>query len=249
MTRLLFKVAPLSKISKFIFDLRESLKEGALKDRAGKPCILIDIPLELKQNLISEKKLTPKLKKEISHVIKNFIGKDKKELKNFAKKIENYWNKNLAKLYFKEIEKTIGEKFDKTYFCYITNTVVSAYFGKNEITLNPNKRLNLSEGSYIIAEELLHLLYWKTWKKIFGKKIDKKIYEGKIWSAWHISEVMPEYLLLENPSFSKFNWNPKRERCYFWIPKLRKILDPLWCNKKDFDTFLIEAHKVCRCLP
>lgn len=251
MPKLIFKLAPPEKIAEFVFELRDSLREGGLDERSGKSCIYLPLPNDLKKELVSQKKLTVESKKKIVAIYKEFAEKDEKAMKDYLKENERYWNNNIKDIYFKEIEKLIGEEFDETYVCYITNAVVGSYFDKNIVVLDYHGELNLSIDSGVIAEELLHLLYWKVWCKAFNKKdYNESIYEGKKWSAWHISELIPQYLLVENNSFEKFGWNNmKRENVYFWIPQLRKILDPLWKNKRNFRNFIIRAHKKLGCLP
>lgn len=243
MSKLIFEIPNTRKVSELIFDLKDENKD--------RRCIFIPLPEDLKQKLISRKRLSKKLRKEIEEKAQDFVEKDRKELLFFIKKIRKVWNK-ISLIYFKEVEKILEEKFAKKYVCYVTNAIIGAYFIKGELkntissgTCRPYDNQALSRAIYTIAEELLHLIYWKKWSKVFNKKYSNKIYEGKKWSSWHISEVVPEYVLKENKTFRKFGWH--KMKGYLFCHRLRKATDPLWKNKKNFSSFLVEAHRVCRC--
>ncbi len=136
----------------------------------------------------------------------------------------------------------------------MTDKVVGAYFGNTEITINYTKDMHVETGSFILAEEILHLVYWQVWKDIYKKNISNideifSIGKGK-WSCWHIAEIIPEYLLVENSIFKKFGWKKQKRYLYYtWIPELRKILNPIWENKKDFRGFIIKTHEKLNCTP
>jgi len=258
MSKIKFEVASSDKIAEFIFDLKDSLEEKALEQRSGSPCIFVSLEPEIKKKLFNTKILTEDIKKGLKEIAEKKLNEKKQDLQKFKKEIENYWI-NVEKIYFNELEKNIPIDFEKEYICYVNNCVVSSYFNNNEISLiyfeefskllkREEKQKLLSEISFIIAEEILHLIYFKYWRKIFGLNINyNEIFDigSDDYSAWHIAEILPEFLLVENPIFTKFGWGKinRAKKGYFWIPKIKEKLDPLWRNKKNFKDFLIKAHK------
>ncbi len=253
MPKVTFKIAPPEKIAEFIFDLKDSLEEGALDDRSGSPCIYVKLPEELRKKLVKSNKLSLDLKEEIINLIHN-SKEDYKNMGSLIIKLKKHWNAKINDLFFSEIKKIIGNSLKETYICYITNKVVGAYFGDIEITISYTKDMNVETGSFILAEEILHLVYWQVWKDIYKKDISNideifSIGKGK-WSCWHIAEIIPEYLLVENSVFKKFGWRKQKRYLYYtWIPELRKILNPIWKNKKDFRDFITKAHEKLGCSP
>jgi len=251
--KIIFKIANKDQIAEFIFDLKDSLESENLSERNYAPCIYIKFPEKLRNKILDSKNLTPKLKEEIENHIE--ISKNNEiEVHSFIKKMREYWGK-VNYLFFSEMKGIIGDYFQKEYICYITDKVVGAYFNKNEITIDYKKDISLEKGSFILAEEILHLIYWELWERIYNKNINENYEEifsikRDKWSCWHIAEIIPEYLLVENEAFNKLGWNRrKRYLGYTWIPELRKILDPIWESKKNFRDFIIKTHLKLNCLP
>lgn len=258
MSKIRFEVASSDKIAEFIFDLKDSLKEEALKQRSGSSCIFVQIEPEIKTELLNAERLTVELKEKLKKIAEKKLNEKEKELKDFKKEVEDYW-REIEENYFEEIQKNIPISLEKEYICYINNCVVSSYFNNNEISLTyfeefsrllkkEEKKKLLSEISFIIAEEVLHLIYFKYWKKIFNLNLTyDKIFDigTDDYSAWHIAEIIPEFLLVQNSHFKKFGWGgiDRSKRGYFWIPKIKEKLGPLWKSKKNFKDFLIKAHR------
>ena len=248
-----FKFHTKQKLAEFVYNLRNSFLKENLSERNNNPCIHINFSKELIKKVLNSKKLNPSLKKIIAKEIK-ISEKEKNNIKKFTKRFELFWNKKINNIFFNEIKKIFGKKYILLeYICYPTNKVTGAYFKKNEITIifqeKPKCKLNKLEfASIVLAEEILHLIYWELWEKIYKKDIQDidEIFaiEGPRWSCWHIAEIMPEYLLIKNSKFKKFNWQKdNRTLGYPWIPKLRKILDPIWEKSKNIEDFIIKAHK------
>lgn len=170
--------------------------------------------------------------------IKKFYSKRKLiELKNF---LSLKWKK-IDKTFWKRIEEitNVPWKFNK-YVCFINNVTIGHYLIPNEIRIS-------EKNPYTIAEELFHLHYWYIWKKLF--KINERHPQklnicGKKWSIWHVSETIVEFVLLKDKILKRF-WKVNREASYPWLPKIRKILYPLWIKRKNFNSFLLDAHKAC----
>ena len=251
--KVFFEVADKGKISEFVFDLKNSLEVKNLSQRNYSSCIHCNFPKILKKKIISYRTIDANLRNEIIKYVD--ISKDEiKKMKFFIFKLEEYWNNLISNLFFLEMQNNIGNFLGKKYICYITNKVVGAYFNDREITIDYKEEMSVEKSSFILAEEILHLIYWQCWKRIYKRNISNidEIFsiKGKKWSCWHIAEIIPEYLLVNNPSFEKFGWDKrKRYLGYTWIPEIRKILDSLWDNKKDFKDFIIKAHIKLKCLP
>lgn len=254
MKKLKFKVHTKEKLAEFIYDLRNSFPKENLSERNNNPCVYMNFSKGLIKEMLNSKKLTPGLKNKIVKEIK--ISKEDKEIiKKFNRELENYWYQKINNRFFNEMNKMFGKKYiQKEYICYPTNKITGSYFGKNEITSvinNKNKNNKLNEIEFacaVIAEEILHLIYWELWEKIYKIKIENIDetfnIQGPKWSCWHIAEIIPEYILVNNPKFEEFNWNKdNRTSGYTWIPKLKKILDPLWEESKDIRDFIIDTHK------
>ncbi len=247
-----FRLHSKEKLAEFVWDLRNSFPKGNLKERNDNPCIYMGFSKNIIKKMLKSKKLNLQLKKEIAQEIK-ISTMEKEEIRDFIKKFREFWTSKVNDVFFKEIKNCFDKKYiQQEYICYPTKKVTGAYFGKNEITVifeYPKSKLNKFEfASVVLAEEILHLVYWELWKKIYRKKIKDidEIFdiEGKKWSCWHVAEVLPEYILIQNKKFRKLNWHKdNRSRGYSWIPSLKKILDPVWKNSKNVEEFIIEAHK------
>ena len=248
MEKVKFKIADKEKIAEFIFDLRNCLDINNLSQRNYSPCIYIKFKKEFAESMINSHELDNSLKEKIISNIK--ISKEEsRKMALFTEQIKGYWDKEISDIFFSNVKETIGKDFiEKEYICYITNKVVGSYFNKSEITIDYNEKMSSKKGAFILAEEIVHLIYWNLWKEIYQKDISDidNIFsiKGDKYSCWHIAEIIPEYILVDNPSFNSFGWNKrKRYLGYPWIIELRKILDPLWENKKSFMDFVINAHK------
>jgi|TARA_B100001971_G_scaffold207554_1_gene227891 hypothetical protein len=251
--RIEFKIHTKQKLAEFVWDLRNSFPKENLSERNNNPCIHMNLSKNLVEKILKSNRLNYNLKKEIIKDIK-ISEKDKKEIKKFIKKFELFWNSKIETIFFSEVKRIFGKKYiRRKYICYPTNKIVGAYFGKNEISIifNSKSKKSLSPqefSSIVLAEEIVHLIYWKLWQEIYNVKINNidEIFdiEGPKWSCWHIAELLPEYLLIENDKFKKFNWD-KDNRCkgYPWIPKFKKILDPVWKESKNIKEFIIKSHK------
>lgn len=248
MEKVEFKLADKEKIAKFIFDLKNCLDINNLSQRNYSPCIYIDFQKEFAEDLINSHELDNSLREKIINSIK--ISKEERsKMIFFIRQIKNYWDKEINDTFFLKVKDIIGKEFtEKKYFCYITNKIVGSYFNKNEITIDYNEEMSVEKGAFILAEEIVHLVYWNLWNEIYKKDISNidNIFsiKGDKYSCWHIAEIIPEYILVDNPSFKSFEWNKKKRYLgYPWITELRKILDPLWKDKKSFRDFVINAHK------
>lgn len=248
-----FKLPSKEKLAEFVYDLRNSFPKENLKDRNNNPCIHINFSDKLIDKMLTSKKLTLQLKKAIAREVKQSKS-NKEDLKQFNKQIQYYWDTNVNELFFNEMIRIFSKKYiQKQYLCYPTNKVTGSYLGKNEISLIYDAKvigvLNQNEfASIVLAEEILHLIYWELWQDLYKIKIHDidEIFalEGPKWSCWHIAELIPEYLLIENTKFRKLNWNKDdRAKGYRWIPQLRKVLDPVWKDSKNIRDFIIKSHK------
>lgn len=237
-----FKLANLNKEAERAYEFKETLKQK-FELRSGSH-FNITLSEELKNKILRANSF-----EDIKNELINFLKTKKPEFdENKLKEINQAW-KEVEKTYFIEVEKITGKKFDfEEYICYLIFSVCGHYEeGSNRIYVDII--LSPKAIAAICAEELLHLHYWKIIEDLF--KIRMKKFYGKFdMKPWQISEVIPEYILVENPTFFKFKWNNwNRKNSYSWITDLRKILDPIWRNRKDFNDFLIKAHKELNCLP
>ncbi len=247
-----FRLHSKEKLAEFVWDLRNSFPKENLKERADNPCIYMSFSKNLIKKMLKSKKLNLQLKKEIAKEIK-LSKNEKEEIINFMRKFTKFWALNVEDLFFTEIKNCFSNKYlQQAYVCYPTKKVCGAYFGKKEITIifkiQKSKLSECEFASVVLAEEILHLVYWELWQKIYKRKIKDidEIFdiEGKKWSCWHIAEVLPEYILIQSKKFRKLNWHKdNRSKGYPWIPSLKRILDPLWKNSENVEEFIIEAHK------
>ncbi|PIN92711.1 hypothetical protein COU61_01300 [Candidatus Pacearchaeota archaeon CG10_big_fil_rev_8_21_14_0_10_35_13] len=245
-----FQVPTPEKVAEFVYSLKESLGETVEDAEENyenqEACIFIPLSKELVRRIIMSKELTDELREEISEIIRPLLNKEKEELDKTLIKIKELWAK-INKSYWKEIEKYFPGLIEESYDAYLTNIVCGAYFDGNEVTIPKYKSVNESLFVYVMAEELLHLAYWKFWEELCGKRKEEFMWNSGIegWNSWNISEAIPEYLLINNPTFKKYGWDKfKRTNSYPWLDKIRPLLDPLWKNKKSFKEFVIKSHKV-----
>lgn len=164
-----------------------------------------------------------------------------KELVKSKSEILQSMADDFSRRFFERIKNILGcEFYYEEFIGNATDISAGSYCDDNQFVVGIREDLDIS--SFVIAEEILHIIYWKYWKDIFGKEIEhpwlieRESKNGL--STWKISETIPEY-------FFDFKNGSGREKSYPWIGEVKKILDPLWEKKKDFREFLIEAHKLC----
>ncbi|MCR4284652.1 MAG: hypothetical protein NUV97_01245 [archaeon] len=245
-----FSIPKPEKAAEFVYSLKENLG-GTLGDAKERyeneaECIFIPLSKSLVERMILSKKLTPKLREELSKIITPILERKKEKLEGMIVKIERLWGE-VGSSYWEEIENYFPGMFEKEYNAYLTNVVCGAYFGKNEVTIPLYKGENEKLFVYVMAEELLHLVYWKFLEKLFGKEKTEFMWKSgkKKWNAWNISEVIPEYILINNPKFQKLGWRKfDRTTHYPWLDDLKEILNPLWEKKTSFKDFVIKSYKV-----
>lgn len=245
-SKVIFKIANEKEIMKFILDLsKEEIK--------NKKFLRLPLKKEIKNKILS-KSLNKKDKEKLEEDIKEFVSKDAEKMIFLLAKIEKHWNNNISNTFFKEMENIMKEKINKKFICYITNIFPGTYFDNYLVTLpyyeHYGGKKEREMESFILAEEILHLIYYDLWKKIFNKKWNLKKIIDELWhinnrKIWKIGEIIPEYLLVQNPKFKIYGWDKiDRVKAYPWIKKFRKISDPLWENKKNFRDFIIRIHEV-----
>jgi len=244
MINVIFKQLNKEKFAEFVFDMKECLPKDAELNRESS-CFSINLSTEVIKEIIAAKTLSEGLKKKIMEVIPN-DPVDREQIMS----IQNFWNENVNELFFEEIEKYMPGCSAQEYMCYVTDKMVGSYFENNgEVVMKYKKGKSNGWLASIVAEEILHLIYWNFWKKTFNieMSLDSRfnIGEGDV-NGWSISETIPEYLLIENPRFRKLGWDKiNRIEGYSWLTKVRKSLDPLWEKSKTFKEFIIEAHDLC----
>lgn len=257
MAKVHFEIPSSEKIAEFVFNLKDTLDESILEQRSGSACIFIEFEPELKRELFYAKKLTPELKEKLIKEIERKMSSQKKEMNKFLNRVKSKWSE-IEEIFFNEMKKFFEFENNRKFYCYINNCVVSSYFDENEISLiyfkEFNKDLNknekgglLVEATFTIAEEILHLLYFDYIRKIFNKNFTfEEIYDlgNDNYSGWHLVELIPEYLLVGNPSFKKFGWNKidRQKQGYFWISKIRKKTDLIF-RKNNFRDFIKKIYE------
>lgn len=257
MVKVHFEIPSFEKIAEFIYDLKDTLDKSTLKQRSSLDCIFVELKPKLKKELFYAKGLTSELKEKLVKEIEKKMNSEKEEMIKFLNQIKSKW-KEIEKTFFNEMKKFFGFGDDKEFYCYINNCIVSSYFGRNEVSLiyfkefdnkieEEKKKKLMIEATSTIAEEILHLLYFDYLRKIFRKNFTfDEVYDmgNENYSGWHLVELMPEYLLTHNPAFKKFGWDKieREKQGYFWIPKIRKKIDPIY-KEKSFKNFIIEIHK------
>lgn len=179
---------------------------------------------------------------DIREKLTRFVEKScDKSLSEKTNKLKEMWAEKEDK-YFNLIRKTFGYEcpYDK-FFGYTNNVLVGSYGDKNDFVIRMEEDWNVP--FYSIMEEIFHIIYWDFWRKVFKNNDTQpwllKKSENAEFSAWEISEVIPEYVF-------DFKGNSGREKFYTWLPRAKKILNNLWNNKKSFADFLIKAHRLKR---
>jgi len=252
MSKVIFKLGDSETIYRFVLDLS---KEEIENEK------IFRLPLndDLKEKLIS-KKLNNKEKNELKDIIALFIEKNAEKMQVFLGEIRQHWDNAVSDIFFKEMEKLFNKKTDDVFTCYLTNILPGIYFDNNMITVpyhdfyENDRKYALSFASFILAEEIVHLIYYGVWQEIFNKNMSiKQIVESWPKSGlkiWRIGEIVPEYIIVENEKFRKFGWDKiNRVKSYPWITDFRKISDGLWKKRKSFVDFVINIHKCCNCTP
>ncbi len=228
MPKLYFNIANHKKSAKIIFDFKESVEEEI---KRGKPFtswspFLLKIPEEIFNLIISKKYLAGNLKNELIKLVR----KKRTNLKPKKHFLEAKWDK-IDNVFWKRVSEITGFQWKhRKYSCFVNDVTVGHYLVPNEIRISEH-------NVYPIAEELFHLHYWDIFKEVFNSKEKYPFTNEK---SWLLSEIIVEYVLLEDPILSKF-WKVKRN--YDFIEKNRRILNPIWKNRKDFPSFLKKAHK------
>ena len=182
------------------------------------------------------------LNKKFDDVKEGLIREIKKyhnieELEKTKNKLEQVWNK-FNDIYFENIKKITGFDFKyNEYIVYFTDIVRGSYEGgTNQVYVDFH--INYERTSFIICEEIFHLHYWEIYKKIVKNTkypwVDKDI--------WEISETIPDFIFL-NQLFNEFEWFEGLHRNYSFISERKKMLQPIWDNKKDFKDFMIKIHE------
>lgn len=220
-----------------IFKFRKNLKSEDQDIRKGSH-FNIEFPKDLKNKIIESKNFGS-IKEEITNFLSNqnhSIDQEK------LLKIEEEWRK-VEDVFFREVKEISEHSIDfNEIICYIICSVCGHYeMGTNKVYVPSN--MGPKSLAAVCAEEILHLHYWIIFKEIFGKRFNSQ-------DQWKISEVIPDYFLIENSAFKGFGWYKwQRNQSYPWLAEIRKVLDPLWQNRKSFRDFLIESHKALNCLP
>lgn len=242
--KVVFKQLNPAKFAELIFDMKGCLSARELNREDS--YFSFNISYELSREIISSEFLTDELKRKIMEVVKDFKPIDK----IIIEKVQKFWDENVNDLFFQEMEKVMPRCSASEYICYVTDKMVGSYFEKNnEAVLKFVKHKDEAWLSSVVAEEILHLIYWNFWKNLFDKNMTLDecfdIGNDRV-NGWSISEVIPDYLLIENKTFEHLCWNKiDRSKGYKWIKSLRKKLNPLWSEKKDFSDFVIRAHSLC----
>jgi|SRR3989344_1564534 len=233
-----FKIASLETEAQRVFDFREFLiKKFDLKTNS-----VWKVPFteEIKKQIINANSFND-VKKDLTVHLKNFVTKTKVnllELKKEWDKFNNYFFESLRKITEQDF------KFDE-YECNIIFSHVGHYReGTNQVFVNSENSIRVMVG--VCAEEILHLHYWSIMKELFRINVSEFIRKNNM-VPWKISEIMPDYFLVENADLKKFGYFDKwdRSKGYIWIPEMRRRLDKIWNKRSDFKSFLIESHKEC----
>ena len=185
--------------------------------------------------------------KEVKEELLNFVreNNDKISLAQKTKALQSIWNK-LNDQYFMHLKRVMEiNTFKQNLFLGYTTYVVASNYDKKNNRFVVQVLDELKYSIYYIMEEVLHLVYWDIWDTIFDKKLRKSqnfVKEKNGLSVWKISETIPSYV---------FNLNIRKSSLgnYPWLLKARKILDPIWKERKNFVSFLVEAHKLCGIKP
>ncbi len=230
-----FKIASFEDEAKFIFWLRGSLKN--MEGVRNNPCIFLNLDNKFLDEIINSKKINKEIIKKIIEEAKRQSNEEiEKKLNLKLKKIKREWKK-IEKEYFLILKNLTGIEI-KNIICYITRFTIGSYFYPNKIAVNYKSDV----GAYVIAEEIFHLYYWKICEKLFKIKLSMNPFDikGKKWNAWHVSEVMPEYFLINNKKLKIFN-KIDRIISYPWLVEIKKDIGEI--KSDNFKDFIIKVHK------
>jgi hypothetical protein len=172
------------------------------------------------------------VKEELIKIIKA-ASENNKRVKENLPKIRIQWKK-VEKRLFETIKEVTGHKVDGNFICrFLTRYKSGGYDTKTKnlwIYSSGNKK-----HFWGLTHELLHIHCWSIWNNLFE--------EYELDEARKFSEVYVE-LLLRDTKISFIL--PKEERILkFWkeVESLAKKVLPIWRNRKDFDSFLINSFK------
>lgn len=204
--------------------------------RDYKKVVLANIPQELVDKCIEKR--FPEVKEELIKFVKNYHNIEK--LNDSKKELEEAW-KPLNDLFFNNLKNIMDvNKFEESYDALLTTLIRGSYTTENKVFVNfiPG----IERTIFILAEEILHLVYWDLFRELFdGRLSDEKCPWTINKAIWEISETIPDFVLTEN-SFEKFGWGKNLNRNYQFIKSLKEKLNPFWKNRKNFQEFLIKIH-------
>lgn len=64
---------------------------------------------------------------------------------------------------------------------------------------------------------------------------------------WQVSEVLPEFILIENNNLSDLDKGPReisdRSGPYPWLNSVREKIEPIWKSRKSFRDFIIKVYE------
>lgn len=213
------------EIAKRVYSFIEQNGEGYRK------VVMINIPKEIISSI--PKKSFEDLKEDLIGIIKPHHNIE--ELKEFAKKLEEYWDP-LNDLFFSNISKITGHDWKfKEYLVHISFVIRGMYSLTNEVYSNP---LGVKTCAFIMSEELFHLHYWDIFRNVIKNEKCPWWNNKKV---WEISETIPDFIFAEN-CFDVFGWGKKFNRTYPFLDEYKKKLLPKWESRISFDDFIKEIH-------
>lgn len=241
MLKIKFEIAEPEKIAEWIF---YEFKDAIINNPPGilGQIIFLDIQESIKKQIIREDFLTENLRLEIVNEIKKTMPTD--ELIKLKEKIIKRWEKDGEKI-IGEIEKITEQKFYQDEItCFITNAICSSHVSNN-IILGfkdvPKDTLDIPDFILlIIGEELLHVHYIDIlhhMPELASKNFDE-------YKEWQVSEVLPEFILLENEDLSYLEEGPIKNRYlyYPWISEVKEKIRSFWINRKSFKDFVLKVY-------
>jgi len=234
-----FKYATVLEEAERIFAFRERLSSS---NNSTKNCYNLALPKELIKKLASSNSFKETKDLILVFVRKNIPAGNPTELQ----KASEFFNE-VSETYIKELcLLTDNELSFKEYECIVIRAVIGHYI-ENSNKVYTNISFGYKPCVAICCEEILHLHYWQTLKKLF--KLDKSILISKYGiMPWKISEIIPEYILVNNPKLEQFGFNKwNRALSYPWIIDMKKTADKIWRQRKNFKDFLINIHKQFNC--
>ncbi len=242
MVKIKFEIAKPEQIAEWIF---HEFKNAIIGNVQGVDAnlIFIEFPEEIKEKIRTNSQLTEELKKELFDEI---IKTTPKNLDILKYKLEEKWEQDGEKI-IEEIERLTEQKFyQKEITCFINNVVCSCCL-KKDIVLGfknvPDKIEKIDDFVLmIIGEELLHLHYETLLHKM-PELANKQFNQFK---EWQVSEVLPEFILLENENLDYLDKNPKKnnsEKFYPWLSDVKEKIKPIWDERDSFRDFVLKVYK------